>query len=172
VDGYCIESDISNHCGGGFTPGVFYDGSKLWLLASADAAGQFHGIYSIEPGTSTTTTFRPGKLALSGKFDIIARGPGGTAWAIGLSGTGARFDGSSWVTSSTGITIDQAIAGAVVADDGQVWVAGYRSIVHFDGKSWQKLTEPGMPEGGSSIAVTHDGTAYVVKEGHLFRRKP
>jgi hypothetical protein len=168
VDAYCIESDISQRCGGGFTPGIFYDGRRVWLAASADASGQSRGLYALEPNAPG---FLQGTLGLAGDFGILARGPGDTAWAVGLSANAARFDGTSWTTSATGIVLHQ-VSGAVVQDDGQVWVLGDRSIIRFDGKSWQTVNEPGAPEGGFSIAVTSDGTVFVVNGGRVFRRRP
>ena len=90
-------------------------------------------------------------------------GSGSQTWAVGKNGTILRHDGRVWSLEQSGTNVELgAVSGT---SDTNVWAAGGRSVLRFDGKRWQRVGAD-LPHKLTGIWVGNPERAVVVgKEG-------
>ena len=146
---------------------------KIVKQVHAGALGQFTAVatlgrsggWAFDGQNKPTAWKRSGsswsKVAFPGKNGqpIVAAGAtsGSNAWAFGMNGQAAHWNGHSW---STQHTFSGLISSAVVAGPSNVWVFGMTGIPgalgtwHYNGHRWAKVSSGHGFVGGSAAGTT------------------
>lgn len=107
----------------------------LWTAASSPTT---HNLYSVRVRSFST-------------FPL----PTTAGWAVGDAGTILHYDGSTWTTVSTGLTIPGNLYGLDVTGPGAVYAVGDGGTIVYSpdtGKTWSKLSSP---VGTALFGVSH-----------------
>ncbi len=138
-------------------------------------------VYKWSGGASWTNPVSPGNS--SNGISMVDTNGSGTAdagWVVGSKKTAYKYNGSTWASTNTGITVDLNDVSTLSATD--AWAAGLSgSVFKWNGTSWAIVSTPttqalnaismivsgssdiGWAVGASSAAIYYDGTSWTLK---------
>lgn len=93
-------------------------------------------------------------------FDSTNTGTASLGFAVGDSGTILRFNGTNWVTNSSGVTND--LYAAAVVSNSEAWAVGNNGVIlKWNGSSWSSVSSPTTRRLNAITMVDsdNDGTA-------------
>lgn len=153
--------------------------NEAWACASQGK------IYKWSGGTSWSNPSSPGNTLNSiSMVDINGNGTADIGWVVGSNRTAYFYNGSSWASANTGITVTLNGVSTISAND--AWAAGNSgNIFKWNGTSWADISTPtsanlnsismintgssdiGWAAGASSTALYYDGTSWTLKNTGL-----
>ena len=147
----------------------------MWAQSATDIWAVGNGA-TILHYDGTSWTVKPAPLGVSENlYGVWASGPN-NVWAVGAFGRILRYDGNVWtnVTSPAVLTLF-GIWGVSPTD---IWAAGDSStttsqgtFLHYDGKSWQPITDKGLGTGQlNSVWADSPNFIYVCGVAGLLAR--
>ncbi len=112
----------------------------------------------------------PSTEELSGSFADVG-GALSVGFAVGDAGIAGRYEGGSWTSIPTGTTAN--LTAVAVTSGDNAWAAGERTLLRWDGSSFNQVQEEGMPTGEiTDLAAEPDGTLWLAAGGQVYRRRP
>lgn len=142
-------------------------------------------VYKWSGGTTWTNSSSPGNN-LNGISMIDTNGDGlaDAGWVVGSKKTAFKYNGSTWTSTSTGITADLTSVSTLNAND--AWTVGNGGVIFkWNGSSWANISSPtnqnlnsvsmitsgstdiGWAVGATSAAIYYDGTSWTLKNTGL-----
>lgn len=138
-------------------------------------------VYKWSGGSTWSNVYSPGN-SLDGISMVDTNGDGiaDTGWAVGSKKNAYRYNGSTWVSTSTGITVDLNAVSTLSASD--AWAVGNSgNVFKWNGTNWSSISSAttqtlngismissgssdiGWAVGASSAAIYYDGTSWSLK---------
>lgn len=134
-------------------------------------------IYKWTPLTNWTSPSSPGNNPNSiSMVDTTGAGTATAGWLVGAKKTAYRYNGTTWASSNTGITVD--LNGVSTLSSTDAWAVGLNGAIYHWTGSWGAVSTPtsntlngismivsgsndiGWAVGNSSTALYYDGTSW------------
>lgn len=140
-------------------------------------------IYKWTPSTNWTTSASPGNKPNGiSMIDTNGNGTADAGWLVATKKTAFRYNGATWASANTGITVDLNGVSTLSATD--AWAVGPAAIFQWNGSTWSSSSptaatlnsismiksgnlDVGWTVGTSSTALYFDGTSWTLKNTGL-----
>jgi hypothetical protein len=114
--------------------------------------------------------------------DSNGTGTADTGWLVGAKKTAYRYNGTTWASANTGITID--LTGVSTLSSTDAWAVGKAAIFHWNGASWSSTSptaatlnsismiqsgasDIGWTVGTASAALYYNGSSWALQNTGL-----
>lgn len=163
----------------GITGGDNLTGVSAISSQEAWACADQGKIYKWTPATNWTSPSNPGNNPNSiSMVDTNGSGTADAGWVVGAKKSAARYNGTTWASANTGITVDLNGVSTLSATD--AWAVGNAGIFQWNGTNWSSSTatsatlnsvsmiksgnlDIGWAVGASSVALYYDGSSWTSK---------